>query len=77
MEVEERIEDDQKHMPLQENGERQEDSQFDPYEEFEIKKDLPGMEKIEDEKLQWMKDPPKPLLKSAKVFNLKNPLDYL
>eukprot|EP00794_Sanderia_malayensis_P020498 gene20498-22515_t len=37
---------------------------FNPYAEFDIKGDLPGMKIIEDEKLQWMKEPPKPLFKT-------------
>ncbi len=45
-----------------------EESNFDPHEEFQIKKDLPGMKIIEDEKLQWMKEPPKPLFKNDEVL---------
>ena len=40
---------------------------FNPYIEFDINRDLPGMDVIEHEKLEWMKDVTKPSYKKNKV----------
>ena len=40
---------------------------FNPYVEFSINKDLPGMDVVEAEKLEWMKDPMQYSSKQHKV----------
>ena len=39
------------------------DTALDPYQEFDIPKDVIHMDVVEEEKLAWMKEPPKPVWK--------------